>query len=44
MHQETVAGAFQYAALHIRRNELQYHDSFIAAEESLKHVKPLLTG
>ena len=35
-------GAFQYAALHIRRNELQYKDSFIAAGESLKHIEPLL--
>lgn len=35
-------GAFQYAALHIRRNELQYKESFIAAQDSLAHVKPLL--
>eukprot|EP00483_Globobulimina_turgida_P009435 UN09454 len=34
--------AFQYAALHVRRNELQYKESFIAAADSLKHIKPLL--
>ncbi|ETO27471.1 hypothetical protein RFI_09661 [Reticulomyxa filosa] len=34
-------GLFQYAALHIRRNELQYKESFIEATESLKHIRPL---
>ena len=35
-------GLFKYAALHVRRNELQYKNSFISAEKTLQHVKPLI--
>ena len=35
-------GMFEYAAMHIRRNELQYKQSFISASETLTHVRPLL--
>jgi len=35
-------GLFQYAAYHIRRNELQYKDSFQSAEGSYKNTKALL--
>jgi len=35
-------GLFKYAAYHIRRNELQYKDSFQSAEGSYRNTKALL--
>lgn len=35
-------GMFKYSSLHIRRNELQYKNSFSSAEVSYQHVSPLL--
>ncbi|ETO12617.1 hypothetical protein RFI_24758, partial [Reticulomyxa filosa] len=35
-------GLFQYAAVHIRRNELQYRESFLEASISLQHIRPLI--
>merc|ERR1719499_983820 len=35
-------GMFQYAAYHVRRNDLQYKDSFIGAESSYENTKKLL--
>lgn len=35
-------GMFQYSAVHIRRNDLQYKGVFISAQETLDHIRPLL--
>lgn len=37
-------GPFDYAALHIRRNDLQYKEVFIDASSTLENIKPLLKG
>eukprot|EP00467_Chlorarachnion_reptans_P004168 CAMPEP_0114508506 /NCGR_PEP_ID=MMETSP0109-20121206/12646_1 /TAXON_ID=29199 /ORGANISM="Chlorarachnion reptans, Strain CCCM449" /LENGTH=501 /DNA_ID=CAMNT_0001687463 /DNA_START=171 /DNA_END=1676 /DNA_ORIENTATION=- len=36
-------GAFNYVAAHVRRNELQYKNSFKSAQESLKNIESKLT-
>ncbi|KAL1520402.1 hypothetical protein AB1Y20_021988 [Prymnesium parvum] len=35
-------GAFGYSALHVRRNDLQYKHVFVAANQTLSNVAPLL--
>jgi len=35
-------GPFQYASLHVRRNELQYKEVFLQARETMNNVAPLL--
>jgi len=38
---ELLGGKNLFSALHIRRNELQYKNSFVSGETSAAHVKPL---
>jgi len=35
-------GMFKYVSLHVRRNELQYQQSFISAQQTIGHIRPLL--
>ena len=35
-------GLFKYAALHVRRNELQYKEVFMSAQETYNNIRPLL--
>eukprot|EP00510_Aplanochytrium_minuta_P003748 CAMPEP_0184007012 /NCGR_PEP_ID=MMETSP0954-20121128/1063_1 /TAXON_ID=627963 /ORGANISM="Aplanochytrium sp, Strain PBS07" /LENGTH=500 /DNA_ID=CAMNT_0026285727 /DNA_START=168 /DNA_END=1670 /DNA_ORIENTATION=- len=37
-----VLGPWKYSSLHVRRNDLQYKEVFMGAEETLKHIQPLL--
>ena len=37
-----ILGLFQYTALHVRRNELQYKYVFCSAEESYNNIRPLI--
>lgn len=33
---------FKYSSLHVRRNDLQYKEVFMGADETMKHIKPLV--
>ena len=39
---DRLGGLFSYSALHVRRNDLQYKGSFVAADATAANVAPLL--
>jgi len=43
-HAIAVLGAFNFSAMHIRRNDLQYKTSKLSAEQSMTNIGPLITA